>query len=141
VARSRTGRNRDQYPLFQLWRLNRDEEYERVYQSSTSGGVFTMADSGSRFTVGEYVPNSSVPFEAGYIFGVYQPRSGNSRLSVRYVSVPSGYGYLNYRRESGMPPEKFNIAGSSTGNDYPLAAVDTSENQQISCKLSALCSS
>ena len=101
-----------------------------------------MADSESEFTVGEYVPNSPVPFEAGYIFGVYPGSDARrSRLSVRYVSVPSGYGYLNYRRESGMPPEKFNTAGSSTGNDYPLAAVDTSENQQIFCKLSALCSS
>ena len=143
VARSRTGGGRNQYPLFQLWRPSGNDEYERVYQSSTStsGGVFTMADSGSQFTVGEYVPNSPVPFEAGYIFGVYQPRSGNSRLSVRYVSVPSGYGHFNYHRRSEMPLEKFKTDGSSTGNDYPLAAVDTSENQQIFCKLSALCSS
>ena len=69
-------------------------------------------------------------FEAGHIFGVYQPRSRNSRLSVRYASVPSGYGHLNYHRNFAMSLEKFNTAGSSTGNDYPLAAVDTSE---ISC--------
>ena len=89
-----------------------------------------MADSESEFTVGKYVPNSPVPFEAGHIFGVYQPRSRNSRLSVRYASVPSGYGHLNYHRNFAMSLEKFNTAGSSTGNDYPLAAVDTSE---ISC--------
>ena len=139
MARSRTGRNRDQYPLFQLWRPSGNDEYERVYQSSTSGGVFTMADSESEFTVGEYIPDNPVPFEAGYIFGVYQPRSRNSRLSVRYASVPSGS--LNYRRRSEMPLEKFKTDGSSTGNDYPLAAVDTSENQQTSCKPFVLCSS
>ena len=100
-----------------------------------------MADSESEFTVGKYVPNSPVPFEAGHIFGVYQPRSRNSRLSVRYASVPSGYGHLNYHRNFAMSLEKFNTDGSSTGNDYPLAAVDTSENQLIFCKLSALCSS
>ena len=140
VAMSRTGGDRNQYPLFQLWRPN-GNEYERVYESSNSEGVFIMAYSESEFTVGEYVPNNPVPFEGGYIFGIYQPRSSNSKLSVRYVRVPSGYGYLNYHRGSGTALEKFNTDGSSTGNDYPLVAVSTSENQQISCKPSAFCSS
>ena len=60
-----------------------------------------MADSESEFTVGEYIPDNPVPFEAGYIFGVYPGGGGSrSRLSVRYARVPRGYGYLNYRQNS-----------------------------------------
>ena len=131
MARSRTGKGRDQYPLFQLWRPRGNEKYERVYESSISG-VSTMVDNESEFTVGEYIPDNPVPFEAGYIFGVYPgDGAGSSRLSVRYVSVPSRYGYLNYRRRSGMSLEEFDkdAYGSSTGNDYPLVAVNTGENQ------------
>ena len=130
MARSRTGEDHNQYPLFQLWIPRRNQKYERVYESSSSEGVFTMADSESEFTVGEYIPDDPVPFEAGYLFGVY-PGGGasSSRLSVRYASVPSGYGYLNYCRRSGMSLEEFDKDGSSTGNDYPLVAVNTGENQ------------
>ena len=134
VARSRTGRNRDQYPLFQLWKTDGSDKYERVYESSNSEGVFMMADSDSEFTVEEYIPDSPVPFEAGYIFGVYQPRGGDSRLRVRYADVPDGYGHLNYRRGSRM--DEFATDGSSAEYDYPLTAVNTSENQQISCNKS-----
>ena len=137
VARSRTGEGHDQYPLFQLWKTDGSDKYERVYESSSTEGVFMMADSDSEFTVGEYIPDNPVPFEGGYIFGVYPGGSGSSsRLSVRYASVPSGYGYLNYRRRSAMPLEEFNTVGSSARNDYPLTAANTSENQQISCIIS-----
>ena len=136
VARSQTGSNHDQYPLFQLWRTDGSDKYEKVYESNSTEGVFKMADNESEFTVGEYIPDNPVPFEAGYIFGVY-PGDGesSSRLSVRYASVPDRYGYLNYRR-SGMSLEEFDTDGSSTGNDYPLVAVNTGENQQISCNKS-----
>ena len=136
MARSQTGGNRDQYPLFQLWRANGNDKYERVYESISTEGVFMMADSDSEFTVGEYIPDSPVPFEAGYIFGVYQPRGGDSRLSVRYADVPDGYGYLSYRRSSRVSLEEFDKDGSSARNDYPLTAVNTSENQLISCNKS-----
>ena len=144
MARSRTGEDHNQYPLFQLWRPSGAGRYERVYESSSSEGLFMMVDSDSEFTVGEYISDNPVPFEAGYIFGVYPGGSASSsRLSVRYASVPSGYGYLNYRRRSTMSLEEFDKDGSSARNDYPLTAVNTSENQQISCKLlnhaSALC--
>ena len=138
VARSRTGGGRDQYPLFQLWRPDGTERYERVYESSSSGsgGLFTMADSESEFTVGDYIPDNPVPFEAGYIFGVYQPRSGNSRLSVRYARVPSRYGYLNYHRNFAMSVEVFNITQSPTGSNYPLVAVNSSEHQKLTNHIS-----
>ena len=127
VARSRAGRNRNQYPLFQLWKPSGTRRYERVYESSTSEEEYTMAD--REFIVGEYIPNSPVLYEAGYIFGVYQPRSGNSRLSVRYASVPSGYGYVNHYRNSGTSLEVF--AGRNS-NDYiyPLVGVNTGKYQQ-----------
>ena len=130
MARSRTGEDRTQYPLFQLWKTDGNVKYERVYESSSSEGVFMMADNESVFTVGEYTPDNPVPFKAGYIFGVY-PGGGesSSKLSVRYARVPPGYGYLNYREGSATSLDEFD--GSSTGNDYPLTAVNTSENQQI----------
>ena len=136
VARSRTGGNRNQYPLFQLWRANENDKYERVYESSISEGMFMMADSDSEFTGGEYIPDNPVPFEAGYIFGVYPGGRSRSRLSVGYARVPDGYGYLNYRQNSATSLEEFD--GSSTGNDYPLVAVNTSKNQLISCNKSSL---
>ena len=137
MARSRTGQGRDQYPLFQFWRPRPDgkEEYERVYESNSSGGVFGMTESESEFTVGKYIPNSPVTFEDGYIFGVYQPRRQDSRLTMRYVSVTSGYGYPIYRRGSRMPLREFDTDGSPTRNDYPLVAVSTGENVLISQKL------
>ena len=86
----------------------------------------------SQFTVGEYIPDSPVPFEAGYIFGVYQPRGKNSRLIVRYASVPSNgpkgsttYGYIKGSKTS---LEVFDVREAQKGNDYPLVAVNTSKN-------------
>ena len=128
VARSRTGKDRKQYPLLQLWKPR--GTYTRVYESSITS---TMSDQ-SQFIVGEYLPDSPVPFEAGYIFGVYQPRGGDSRLSVRYANVPDGNGYLSYRRWSGM--DEFDTGRSSTEYDYPLVAVNTSENQLTSYNIS-----
>ena len=133
MARSQTGRNRDQYPRFQLWRPNGTGRYERVYESSITS---TMSGQ-SQFTLEEYIPDSPVPFEAGYIFGVYQPRGGDSRLSVRYADVSDGYGYLNYRRRSDTSLEVFNIGEAQNRNDYiyPLVAVNTSKNQQTLSKM------
>ena len=132
VGRSRTGGNRTQYPLLQLWRPSGTGQYERVYESN----IISTLSGQSEFTVEEYIPDSPVPFEAGYIFGVYQPSGGDSRLSVRYANVPDGYGHLNYRRGSSMPLDKFDTDRSSTEYDYPLTAVNTSENQLISCNKS-----
>ena len=126
VARSRTGKDRKQYPLLQLWRPS--GTYTRVYESSITS---TMSRQ-SQFTFEEYIPDSPVPFEAGYIFGVYQPRGRDSRLSVRYANVPDGYGYLSYRRGSRISLDEFDIDGSSREYDYPLVAVKTSENPVIS---------
>ena len=130
VGRSRTGEDRKQYPLLQLWRPR--GTYTRVYESNITS---TMSDQ-SQFTVEEYIPDSPVPFEAGYIFGVYQPRRRDSRLSVRYADVPDGYGHLNYRRGSGISLDEFDTDGSSTEYDYPLVAVNTSENQLTSYNIS-----
>ena len=142
VARSRTAGGRDQYPLLQLWRPDGTGRYKRVYESSNSGGVFTMADSGtSRFTVGDYIPNSPVHFEAGSIFGVYQASGGDSRLRVRYAVVPGGYGYRNHYTESDTSLEVFNTVESQNGNDYPLVAVNTGETQQTLLKSAYLCCS
>ena len=130
VGRSRTGGNRTQYPLLQLWRPSGTGQYERVYESN----IISTLSGQSEFTVEEYIPDSPVPFEASYIFGVYQPRGGDSRLRVRYADVPDRYGYLSYRRGSRM--DEFDTDGSSTEYDYPLVAVNTSENQQTSCNIS-----
>ena len=125
VARSRIGGGREQYLQFQLWRPSRTGRYERVYESSDMSGQ-------SEFTVEEYIyiPDDPVPFEAGYIFGVYQPQLSRRGLSVVYVDVPVGYGYPNYDRRNGMSLEEFDIDGSTVGNNYPLVAVNTSECQK-----------
>ena len=123
MARSRTGGGHDQYPLFQLWRPNGTEIYERMYESSSDGGRFTASEE-SGITIGEYVPHDPVPFHSGDVLGVYQPV--DSRLSLMHVNVPSGFGHDNYYiRWTEMSLEE--VQGVRLGNDIPLVAVNTSE--------------
>ena len=127
MARSRTGAGRNQYPLFQLWRPNGTEIYRRVYESSITSTLSGQSD----LTVEEYIPNDPVPFEAGYILGVYQPQESRRRMSVMHVDVPSGYGYDNYIRDGVMMSlEVFNTDGLTAVNNYPLVAVNASEYQK-----------
>ena len=128
VARNRTGEGQDQYPLFQLWRPDGTELYERVYESSSvSGKMFSTVDE-SGLTVVDYVPQNPVPFQAGYILGVYQPGDVNKRrLSLWYASVKKSYGY--YFGDLGMSLKEFDTSESTTGYNYPLIAVNTSESQ------------
>ena len=133
VARSRIGEGRGQYPLFQLWRHNGTGRYERVHESSSdSEEMFRTVADKSGLTVAEYVPQNPVPFQADDILGVYQPGGvTDRRLSLWFASVPSNYGYHNYFRDLVMSLKVFNTDESGTGNDYPLVAVNTSENQQF----------
>ena len=126
MARSRTGGNRNQYLRFQLWRPSGTRRYERVYESSITS---TMSGQ-SQFTVEEYIPDNLIPFEAGYIFGVYQPQESRRRQSVVHVDVPDGYGFDSYFRDSVMSLEVFDTDGLIVGNNYPLVAVNTSEYQK-----------
>ena len=123
-----TGEGHDQYPLFQLWRPSGTGLYERVYESNSGSGL-TVDEPG--LTVAEYVPQNPVPFQAGYILGVYQPGDVNkSRLSLWYGSVQKSYCYhCNYFGDLGMSLKVFNTSESTTGYDYPLIAINTSENQ------------
>ena len=134
VARSQTGEDLRQYPLLQLWKRAGPRRYRKVYESSITS---TMSGQ-SQFTVGEHIPDKPVRFEAGYMFGVYQPHDGNSRLIVRYANVSSnvpkgqaGYGYLNHYRDPNTSLKVFDISGAKKGNDYPLVAVNTGETQQV----------
>ena len=130
VAKSQT-EGHDQYPLFQLWRPNGTGLYERVYESSIGSGEMFLTVDESGLTVTEYVLQNPVPFQAGYILGVYQPGDVNkNRLSLWYASVQKNYGYHhNYLGDLGMSLELFDTSESTTGYDYPLIAVNTSENQ------------
>ena len=122
MARSRTGGDHDQYPLFQLWRPSGTGQYERVYESSNNGGRFIMSNV-SGITTGEYLPRDPVTFHSGYILGVYHP----GRLSVIHASVPSGFGRDSYFRRTGTSLAVFNTSGAFVRNDEPLVAVNTSE--------------
>ena len=126
MGRSRTGGGRNQYPLFQLWRPRGTEEYERVYESRSDGGKFTASEE-SGITIGEYLPHDQVPFCSGDVLGVYQPVY--YRLSLMYVSVPTGFGHDNYVRRTEMSMREFTTSarGVFVGNDVPLVAVNTSE--------------
>ena len=131
VARSRNGGNHRQYPQFELWRPDGTGRYRRVYESSITSTLSGQSD----FTVEEYIPNDSVPFEAGYIFGVYQPQQSRRRLSVMHVDVPRGYGYDSYHRNGDiMSLGEFNTSRLTAANNYPLVAVNTSEYQNTSDK-------
>ena len=124
VARSRTGGQHNQYPWFQLWRPNGTRIYRRVYESSITSTMSGQSD----FTVEEYIPDALVPFEAGFVFGLYQSEQAQSRrLSVVYVNVPDGYGYTNYHRANVISQNVFNTDGLPAANNYPLVAVTTNE--------------
>ena len=124
VAWRRTGGNRNQYPQFELWKANGTRRYRRVYESS----ITSTLSGQSNFTVEEYIPDNPVPFEAGYILGVYQPEpAGSRRLSVVHVDVADEYSYDNYHS---MMMEKFDTSRSRVGNNYPLVAVNASEYQK-----------
>ena len=129
VARSQPDKDCDQYLRFELWihSTNTTGRYERMYQSSV---ISTMSNQ-SEFVVEEYTPGTPVPFEAGYIFGLYQPQESRRRLRMVYVDVPPGYGYDNYFRSYVMMSlEEFDTDGSLAANNYPLVAVNTSEYQK-----------
>ena len=130
MARSRTGRNRNQYPLFQLWKPSGNEEYERVYESSSGSGNFTMSDV-SGITIGEFLPHDPMPFHSGYMLGEYN--HFDSRLSVIHASVSSGFGRNNYVRRTVTSLAVFNTSGQFIGNDEPLVAVNTSEKVVSIC--------
>ena len=119
-------RNGDQYPIFQLWRPNGTEGYERVHELSTNR-VSLTAQRNSRLTIAEYVPAVPIPFEPGDVLGVYQ--FGNSRLGVIHVDVPSGFGRVNFVRNTDVPVFDTTTSGVSAGNDFPLVAVSTSKNR------------
>ena len=121
MARSHTGAGHNQYPLFQLWRPDGTRRYRRVYESSITSTMSGQSD------LEEYIPDDPVPFEDGYIFGLYQPQEPRRRLSVRHVDVPPGFGYTNYHRDNVMSLEVFDTNGSTAANNYPLVAVETSE--------------
>ena len=132
MALSRGGNRNQLYPRFQLWRPNGPGRYERVYESSTDSGGFIAADD-STLTIEEYVPPAPVPFEPGYVLGVYQPgNGGNSRLSVLHVDVRSGFGHVNFVR-SDADVEVLDTAASGPGmsadNTFPLVAVNTSSKK------------
>ena len=129
VALSRSG-DPNRYPRFQLWRPDGADRYVREYESSEDNSRFMAADD-SGLTIAEYVPPAPVPFESGYVLGVYQPGdSGNSRLSVIHADVPSGFGHVNFDRGARDVTVLDTTAnGVSAGSDFPLVAVNTSKNR------------
>ena len=122
---STQSQNSAQNPRFQLWRPTGTDRYERVYESSTDSSRFMTADN-SGLTITEYVPPAPVPFEPGYVLGLYQPRSGSRRLSVTHVSVPDNFGHVNF--VGGTNVAEVNTRQLSVFNDFPLVTVNTSKN-------------
>jgi len=126
VALRQNDGGRSQYPRFQLWRPNGPDRYEREYESSTDSSRFMTTDNYG-ITITEYVPPAPIPFQAGDVLGVYQPDIDDRRLSVIHVSVPSGFGRVNYVGRTNMV--EFSTGELSAFNDFPLVAVNTSKNQ------------
>ena len=125
VARKRNGGGRNQYPRFQLWRPNGTDTYKKVYEYYSSR--FITADS-SGLTITEYKLRAPIPFQAGDVLGVYQPGNiGNSRLSVIHVSVPRGFGYINF--VSGTDVAVFDTTANGVSDDFPLVSVNASKNE------------
>ena len=127
----RNGGGRNQYPRFQLWRPNGTDTYEKVYEYYSSR--FMTADS-SGLTIAEYMQRPPISFQAGDVLGVYQPGNDrNSRLSVIHVSVPTGFGHVNFVRKTDVAVFDTTASEVSASNNFPLVAVNASKNQMFCC--------
>ena len=91
-----------------------------------------MTADNSRLTIAEYMPPAPISFQTGDVLGVYQPgNSGNTRLSVIHVSVPSELGHINFVRETDVAVFDTTASEVSAFSDFPLVAVNASKNQMF----------
>ena len=115
-----TIRNVTQYPEVQIWRRTNSSSPVREYAIEWSEEVRLDAGYFSPSGVLEYRLNNSFNFQAGDIFGVYQPRQSNSVVRIYYNdndnTAPVAY------RQTGL---------SATGSSYNIDSNFSMTLQQL----------
>ena len=113
-------RNTTQYPEVQIWRRTNSSSPVREYAIELSEEVRLNAGYFSPSGVLEYRLNNSFNFQAGDIFGVYQPRQSNSVVQIYYNdndnTAPVAY------RQTGL---------SATGSSYNIDSDFSMTLQQL----------
>ena len=111
------------YPDLQVWRGEGGGAYTRVGSTTLSGGSNNQDD------IYEYMLDNPMSFQAGDVFGMFQPQESVSRLRI-------------YSQRDGGPPSYYVETGSATDtldedtatefDDYPLITVTTGNTVYLS---------
>ena len=112
--------NGTMFPQLQIWREADILTYTMVNSTDSSMEPFTTG----YINVYQYVLDTPIPFQAGDVFGVYQPPDEMSKLSLIYLE---GVGPPNFITLQGLT-EEAQVAGDPVDNDFPLVTVETSIN-------------
>jgi len=119
------GGMRDWYPDLQIWRSTGTNMFTKV-------GNTTLRVEGGSDTVTYYEYNLTTPlnFQAGDVFGIFQPDKGKNRLRMNFQS---GVGPRNYyetldNNDIVEPPTDMFSLGTVFQNDLPLITVEICES-------------
>ena len=109
-------------PELQIWRKKSEaKNKETVFQKINFSIPKIEFGSNSKNVVIDFDVSTLLEFQAGDIFGLYQPNGG--KLAVYYQK---DYGPVNYVSRNLDPPvpTKFSPVASNTDYDYPLVTVE-----------------
>ena len=111
------------YPDLQVWRGEGGGAYTRVGTTTLSGGSDNEDD------IYNYVLDNPLSFQAGDVFGMFQPQESVSHLSI-------------HSQRDGGPPSYYVVTDSATDtldedtatefDDYPLITVTTGNTVYLS---------
>ena len=135
LARRFTDNDDTMYPDLQVWRGEGGGAYTRVGGTTLSGGSDNQID------IYDYVLDNPLSFQAGDVFGMFQPQGSVSRLRI-------------YSQRDGGPPSFYVKTRSATDtlneilatefDDYPFITVTTGKTlchseSRLSCSNVCTC--
>ena len=118
--------SRHLYPELQVWRNTGNDTYHKI------NGTFLNIETGSQTSVYEYENFPPIPFLAGDILGIFQPRNALSRVRVRSERDvgPTNY-YIRTGNSATESPfntiDLQNMSSLSSQIHFPLVAVEISK--------------
>ena len=110
---------RKQYPEVQIWRKTNSSSPIREYVKVWSKEIMLDAGYFSPSGVLQYHLNDPFNFQAGDIFGVYQPREFNSVVRIYYND------------NDNTAPVAYNRTGAATGSSYNIDSDFSMTLQQL----------
>ena len=116
LARRFTGNDDTMYSDLQVWRGEGGGAYTSVGNTTLSGG------SDNRDDIYEYMLDSPLRFQAGDVFGMFQPQGSVSRLRIH--SQRDG-GPPSYYVETRSATNTLNETTATVFDDYPIVTVTT----------------